>query len=71
MCVMLLSSGVGTDNTVADIRWALQTLTLERAQREAEAVRKRVELAKCWSASARDPVIAMGRQTGGFSSYLG
>jgi hypothetical protein len=69
--VRCVSSGVGTDNTAADIRWALESLAFERAQREAEAERKRVELAKCWSASARDPVNAMGRQTGSFFSYLG
>ena len=56
------------NNTAADVRRGIEGLRLGRAQLEAEAERKRVELAERWSTSARNLVVSMGHRTGGFSA---
>jgi hypothetical protein len=53
----------------ADIRWARESLRLGRAQLEADAERRRVEFDKCWSARARDPIVATGYRTHSFFSH--
>jgi hypothetical protein len=61
-------AAIFTNNTAADIRRGIEGLRLGRAQLEAEAERKRVELAERWSTSARDLVVSMGHRIGGFSA---
>jgi len=52
----------------ADIRRGIEGLRLGRAQLEAEAERKRIELGERWNSSARDLVVSMGHRTDGFSA---